>query len=114
MLNSNIINSQYGNPLSYDFEDDNENGIRDIGEASDGDIIDRSKTQKHYIKSKNELNTIAFINYKNFFRSGKKKYNYSINLRINNLFNKHQFINRGNYGFYRESRSYVITTKVMF
>lgn len=122
LLNSNQIKGQYGNSNVYDSEDLDRNGILTGNEDSnnngiidhDSDIIDRRKTQKYFIKSKPEHNTLAFINYKNSFGSGGKKYNYSINFRINNLFNKKQFINRSNYGFYRESRSYNITTKVIF
>lgn len=114
LLNSNQINSQYGNPNLYDYVDSNGNGKLDSDEPNDGDIIDRSKTQKYFIKSKPEHNTLAFINYNNSFRSGGKKYGYSISFRVNNLFDKKQFINRSNYGFYRESRSYNITTKIMF
>ena len=114
MLNSNQIKAQVGNPNTFDGVDTNNNGILDTGEPRDSDIIDRNKTQKYFIKSKPEHNTLAFINYNNFFRNGGKRYNYSINFRVNNLFNKKQFINRSNYGFYRESRSYNITTKVMF
>lgn len=82
--------------------------------ADERALIDRSRTQKSYIKSKSEHNTIAFVNYSNAFRSNGKKYKYSINFRVNNLFNIPQFINRSNYGTYRESRTYNITTKIHF
>lgn len=101
---------QEGNLLNKNYITGNDNVFNPSDEAK----IDRSKTQKHYIKSDPEHNTIAFINYNSFFRSNGKKYKYSINFRINNLFNITQFINRGNYGTYRETRSYNITTRIHF
>ena len=95
---------------NYDYDDLNGND-NVFNSPSDETKIDRSKTQKYYIKSKPEHNTIAFINYNNFFRSNGKRYNYSINFRVNNLFNIEQFINRSNYGTYRESRTFNLTTK---
>lgn len=89
-------------------------GTDNIYHAEDEAKIDRSKTQEYHLKSKAEHNTIAFINYNNFFRSNGKKYKYSINFRVNNLFDISQFINRSNYGTYRESRTYNITTKIHF
>ena len=99
-----------GNLLNKNYITGNDN----VYSPSDEAKIDRSKTQKYYIKSKPEHNTIAFINYSNFFRTNGKKYNYSINFRVNNLFNIEQFINRSNYGTYRESRTFNITTKINF
>ena len=99
---------------SFFFYFDKNNKLLSSNDIKNGEKIDRDKTQKYYLKSKPEHNTVAFLNYKNHFRSGSKKYNYSINFRVNNLFNIKQFINRSNHGFYRESRSYVITTKIMF
>jgi outer membrane receptor protein involved in Fe transport len=89
-------------------------GNDNVFNAADEAKIDRSKTQELYIKSRPEHNTIGFINYNNFFRSNGKKYKYSINFRVNNLFDISQFINRSNYGTYRESRTYHITTKIHF
>lgn len=114
LLNRNYITGQTGNANIMDFSDSNEDKIRQDNEGADADIIDRSKTKKYFIKSKDEHNTIAFINYNNFFRSNGKKYKYSINFRVNNLFDISQFINRSNYGTYRESRTYNITTKIHF
>ena len=99
-----------GNLLNINDIKRNNNVFDDSDEAK----IDRSKTQEYHLKSKAEHNTIAFINYNNFFRSNGKKYKYSINFRVNNLFNISQFINRSNYGTYRESRTYNITTKIHF
>jgi outer membrane receptor protein involved in Fe transport len=89
-------------------------GTDNVFNAADEEKIDRTKTQEYYLKSKAEHNTIAFINYNNFFRSNGKRYKYSINFRVNNLFDISQFINRSNYGTYRESRTYNITTKIHF
>ena len=114
LLNKNFITGQTGNPNIMDFNDANGDKIRQDDEAADVDIIDKSKTKKYFIKSKAEHNTIGFINYSNSFSSFGKKYKYSINFRVNNLFNIEQFINRSNYGTYRESRSFNITTKIHF
>ena len=51
-----------GNLLNKNYITGNDN----VYSPSDEDKIDRSKTQKYYIKSKPEHNTIAFINYNNF------------------------------------------------
>ncbi len=73
-----------------------------------------SKTSTHYLESDPEHNTIGFISYTGKFDKKDKKIPYSINFRINNLFDKRQFINRGTYGYFRESRSYNISAKIMF
>ena len=72
------------------------------------------RSETYYLKFPEEYNTIGFINYKGKFGGVKNPLHYSLNFRINNLFNKRQFINRNNYGFYRESRSYILSAKIRF
>ena len=75
---------------------------------------DSIRTETYYLKFPDEHNTIAFLNYKGKFGDTKKPLGYNLNFRINNLFDKRQFINRNNYGFYRESRSYTLSAKISF
>lgn len=75
---------------------------------------DSIRSETYYLKFPDEYNTIAFLNYKGKFVKANKPLGYNINFRINNLFNKRQFINRNNYGFYRESRSYTLSAKISF
>ena len=73
-----------------------------------------TRTETYYLKSDPEYNTIGFISYNGKFSRKDKNIPYTINFRINNLFDKRQFVNRGTYGYYRESRSYNISAKIMF
>lgn len=80
-------------------------------------ITDEANSSYHqdvYLKFGDEHNTVGFISYKGKLGKQKGAPKYSINFRINNLFDQRGFINRGSYGFYRESRSYHITTKINF
>ena len=80
-----------------------------------GDVIDSETTVDYFYPTfEDEHNTIAFLSYQGRLIKGQKNLKYSINLRVNNLFDNRQFINRNNYGFYRESRSYNISTKINF
>lgn len=79
-----------------------------------GDSNEIVSTETFYLKYGSEHNTIAFLSYKGKFGKGSKKTNYQINFRVNNLFDKRDFVSRGNYGFYRESRSYNLSTKILF
>lgn len=83
------------------------------GELTENEGEIRS-TEAYYLKYGAEHNTIAFISYNGKFGEGSNKLRYQINFRVNNLFDKRQFVSRGNYGFYRESRSYNISTKILF
>ena len=71
-------------------------------------------SETFYLKYGSEHNTIAFVSYKGKFGKGSKKTNYQLNFRVNNVFDKRDFVNRGNYGFYRESRSYNLSSKILF
>lgn len=73
-----------------------------------------SSTETYYLKYGAEHNTIAFMSYNGKFGKDSNKINYQLNFRVNNLFDKRDFVSRGNYGFYRESRSYNISTKILF
>ena len=75
---------------------------------------DSIRSETYYLKFPDEYNTIAFLNYKGKFGNANKPLRYNINFRINNLFDTRQFINRNNYGFYRESRSYTLSAKISF
>ena len=83
------------------------------GELTENEGEIRS-TEAYYLKYGAEHNTIAFISYNGKFGEDSNKHRYQINFRVNNLFDKRQFVSRGNYGFYRESRSYNISTKILF
>ena len=71
-------------------------------------------SETYYLKYGSEHNTIAFLSYKGKFGEGANKTYYQLNFRVNNLFDKRDFVSRGNYGFYRESRSYNLSTKILF
>ena len=68
----------------------------------------------YYPKYKDEFNTIAFANYRGKIGSGRDSLRYVLNFRVNNLFDERAFINRKQIGFYRESRSYNISAKILF
>ena len=61
-----------------------------------------------------EHTTSGFIAYKGRLSSLKGSPRYSVTLRINNLFDDQSFVGRGNYGYYKESLSYNISTKINF
>ena len=68
----------------------------------------------YYPTYKDEHNTIAFMSYRGKLGKGRKSVRYNINFRVNNLFDDRGFVNRKRNGFYRESRSYNLTTKILF
>jgi hypothetical protein len=68
----------------------------------------------YYPTYKDEYNTIAFMSYRGKLGKGRKSVRYNINFRVNNLFDDRGFVNRKRNGFYRESRSYNLTTKILF
>ena len=69
---------------------------------------------KYYLIFPDEHTTSGFISYKGRFSSFKNSPKYSVTLRINNIFDNRDFIGRGNYGFYKESRSFNISSKINF
>ena len=71
-------------------------------------------SNKYYLIFPDEHTTSGFISYKGRFSSFKNSPKYSVTLRINNIFDNRDFIGRGNYGFYKESRSFNISSKISF
>jgi outer membrane receptor protein involved in Fe transport len=91
------------------FYNEDENGNTIIVNEDNADY-----SQDVYLKFGDEHNTTAFISYKGKLGKTKTSPKYSINFRVNNLFDQRGFVNRGSYGFYRESRSYQLSTKINF
>lgn len=75
---------------------------------------DDGSVDKIFLKFDDEYTTNGFITYQSklsFLPSSPKYY---LTLRVNNLLDNQDFIGRGNYGFYKESRSYMLGAKIVF
>ena len=72
------------------------------------------RTDRHYLEFGDEHTTSAFATWEK--KLGKKRNSPQLimALRVKNLFDNTDFSGRGNYGYYRESRSYNLSAKILF
>ena len=79
-----------------------------------GDPVDGGRTDRVYLNFGDEHTTSAFATWEK--KLGKKRGapKLTVAFRVNNLFDNTDFSGRENYGFYRESRSYNLSAKILF
>ena len=72
------------------------------------------RTERHYLKFGDEHTTSAFATWEK--KLGKKRNSPQLimALRVKNLFDNTDFSGRENFGYYRESRSYNLSAKILF
>ena len=80
-----------------------------VGQPEDAD-----RTERHYLKFGDEHTTSAFATWEKKLGKKRNSPKLTMALRVKNLFNNTDFSGRDNYGYYRESRSYNLSAKVLF
>ena len=85
----------------------------DLPYDDDGDG-NTDRTERVYLKFGDEHSTSAFAKWSK--KLGRKRNAPKVDLafRVSNLFNNREFSGRENYGYYRESRSYNLSVKLLF
>ena len=84
-----------------------------LGYDDDGNQkIDR--IERVYLKFGDEHTTTAFVSWKKKLGKQRGSPKLALSFRVNNLFDNTDFTGRENYGFYRESRSYNLSAKLLF
>lgn len=78
----------------------------------DDGTVDR--TERVYLKFGDEFTTSLFATWSKKLGSKRKAPKLNVAFRVNNLFDNDEFSGRENYGFYRESRFYSLTAKIVF
>ena len=79
-----------------------------------GQPDDAIRTERHYLNFGDEHTTSAFATWEK--KLGKKRSSPQLTMafRVKNLFDNTDFSGRENYGYYRESRSYNLSAKILF
>ena len=79
-----------------------------------GDPVDGGRTDRVYLKFGDEHTTSAFATWEKKLGKKRSAPKLTVAFRVNNLFDNTDFSGRENYGFYRESRSYNLSAKILF
>ena len=79
-----------------------------------GQPVEDGRTDRVYLNFGDEHTTSAFATWEK--KLGKKRSSPTLTMafRVNNLLDNSDFSGRGNYGYYRESRSYNLSAKILF
>ena len=79
-----------------------------------GDPVDGGRTDRVYLNFGDEHTTSAFATWEKKLGKKRSAPKLTVAFRVNNLFDNTDFSGRENYGFYRESRSYNLSAKILF
>jgi outer membrane receptor protein involved in Fe transport len=79
-----------------------------------GQPDEAGRTDRHYLSFGDEHTTSAFATWEKKLGNKRNSPQLTMAFRVQNLFDNTDFSGRENYGYYRESRSYNLSAKILF